>query len=158
MLYAQSATKYSIRSEGDFHKKIYSWKDKSDRNKTWRTEWESGSCRENWWNEIQLKGPRRQKQTQWQKNKKEWASSVDWRQRHKPQHPHHVKVISRGLELSRPPSPAGLWNKDKSPAIEIKKRQSNNITLRQNLFTFESHRHVEQAFREYSHRSNSQRF
>ena len=33
------------------------------------------SCRENLWNEIQLKGPYRQKQTQ-EQNKKEWASLV----------------------------------------------------------------------------------
>ena len=33
------------------------------------------SCRENLWNEIQLKGPSREKKTQ-EQNKKEWASSV----------------------------------------------------------------------------------
>ena len=33
------------------------------------------SCQENLWNEIQLKGPQRQKQTQ-EQNKKEWASSA----------------------------------------------------------------------------------
>ena len=33
------------------------------------------SCRENLWNEMQLKGPYRQKQTQ-ERDKKEWASSV----------------------------------------------------------------------------------
>ena len=44
---------------------------------------------------MQLKGPERQKQTQ-EENKKEWASSVGLRQRHKPQHLHHVKVSSRG--------------------------------------------------------------
>ena len=33
------------------------------------------SCQENVWNEIQLKGPYRHKQTQ-EQNKKEWASSV----------------------------------------------------------------------------------
>ena len=33
------------------------------------------SCRENLWNEIQLKGPERQKWIQ-EQNKKEWASSV----------------------------------------------------------------------------------
>ena len=37
------------------------------------------SCRENLWNEIQSKGPLRQKQAQGQ-NKKEWASSVGLRQ------------------------------------------------------------------------------
>ena len=46
---------------------------------------------ENWRNKIQLKGPRRQKQTQ-EQNKKEWVSSVGLCQRHKPQHPRHVKV------------------------------------------------------------------
>ena len=35
------------------------------------------SCRENLWNEIRLKGPFRQKQTQ-EQNKKEWASLVGW--------------------------------------------------------------------------------
>ena len=35
----------------------------------------AASCWENLWNEIQLKGPKRQKQTQ-EQNKKEWASSV----------------------------------------------------------------------------------
>ena len=33
------------------------------------------SCRENLWNEIQLKGPAKQKQTQ-ERNKEEWVSSV----------------------------------------------------------------------------------
>ena len=33
------------------------------------------SCRENLWNEIELKRPQRQKQKQ-EQNKKEWASSV----------------------------------------------------------------------------------
>ena len=42
------------------------------------------SCRENLWNEIQLKGPQRQKQTQ-EQNKKEWASLVGLCQSHKPQ-------------------------------------------------------------------------
>ena len=35
------------------------------------------SCRANLWNEMQLKGPFRQKQTQ-EQNKKEWASLVGW--------------------------------------------------------------------------------
>ena len=39
------------------------------------------SYRENFWNEIPLKGSQRQKQTQ-EQNKKEWASSVDSCQRH----------------------------------------------------------------------------
>ena len=33
------------------------------------------NCREDLWNEIRLKGPQRQKETQ-EQNKKEWASSV----------------------------------------------------------------------------------
>ena len=41
------------------------------------------SCRENSRNEIKLKGPQRQKQTQ-EQNKQEWASSVGLCQRHKP--------------------------------------------------------------------------
>ena len=49
------------------------------------------SCRENSWNEIQLKGPQRQKQTQ-EQNKKEWASSVGLYEKHRLQNPHHVKV------------------------------------------------------------------
>ena len=38
------------------------------------------SCRENLWNEVQLKGPHRQKQTQ-EQNEKEWASSAGLCQR-----------------------------------------------------------------------------
>ena len=41
------------------------------------------SCRENLWNEIQLKGPQRLQQAQKQ-NKMEWASLVSLCQRHKP--------------------------------------------------------------------------
>ena len=33
------------------------------------------SCRDNLWNEVQLKGPQKQKQSQ-EQNKKEWASLV----------------------------------------------------------------------------------
>ena len=58
------------------------------------------SCRENLWNEMQLKGPYRQKRTQ-EQNKKEWASLVDLCQKHKPQHPHHVKVSLRGQNVVR---------------------------------------------------------
>ena len=54
------------------------------------------SCRENLWNEIQLKGPQRQKQTQ-EQDKREWASSVGLCQKHKLQHPHHVKSSPWGL-------------------------------------------------------------
>ena len=54
----------------------------------------AGSSQENLWNEIRLKGPWIQKQTQ-EQNKKEWASSVGLYQRHKMQHPHHVKVNPR---------------------------------------------------------------
>ena len=57
---------------------------------------EAGSRRENLWNETQLKGPCRQKQTQ-EQNKKGWASSVGLRQRHTSQHSLHVKVSPRGL-------------------------------------------------------------
>ena len=53
------------------------------------------SCQENLWNEIQLKGPQRQKQTQ-EQNKKEWASLVSLYQKQKPQHPHHMKVSQQG--------------------------------------------------------------
>ena len=55
----------------------------------------TGSCSENLWNEMQLKGPYRQKQTQ-EQNTKEWASSAGLCQRHKPQHPHHVNVSPWG--------------------------------------------------------------
>ena len=54
------------------------------------------SCRENLWNEIQMKGPQRQKQTE-EQSEKEWASSVGLCQRHKLQHPHYVKVSPWGL-------------------------------------------------------------
>ena len=49
------------------------------------------SCRENLWNEIQLKGPQRQKHSQ-EQNKKESASSIGLCKRHKPKHPQHVKM------------------------------------------------------------------
>ena len=49
------------------------------------------SCRENLWNEIQLNGPERQKQTQ-ERNEKKGASAAGLCLKHKPQHPHHVKV------------------------------------------------------------------
>ena len=53
------------------------------------------SCRENLWNERQLKG---HKERNRRKNriKRLWAISVGLCQRHKPQHPHHVKVSPRG--------------------------------------------------------------
>ena len=53
------------------------------------------SCQKNLWNEIQLKGPHGQKQTQ-RLNKKEWASLVGLCQRHKPQHLHRLKVSPWG--------------------------------------------------------------
>ena len=53
-----------------------------------------------WWNEIQLTGPQRQKQTQ-EQSKNEWARSVRLCQRHEPQHPHHVKVSPWGLLIKR---------------------------------------------------------
>ena len=55
-------------------------------------------CWENLWNEIQSKGPSRQTQIQ-EQNKKEWAGSVGLCQRHKPQHPHHMKVSPWGHPL-----------------------------------------------------------
>ena len=55
------------------------------------------SSRENLWNEIQLKGPQRQKKSQ-EQTKKGWASSVGLIKNHKPQHPHHVKVNPRECE------------------------------------------------------------
>ena len=67
------------------------------------------NCREDLWNEIQLKGPQRQKETQEQKKKKkeEWASSAGLDQGQKPQHPHHVKVSPR-RHLWR------IWVRDKN--------------------------------------------
>ena len=53
------------------------------------------SCWENLCNEIQLKGPHGQKQTQ-EQSKKEWQAGSVY-VRHKPWHPHHVKVSPRGL-------------------------------------------------------------
>ena len=61
---------------------------------------EAYSCRENLWKEIQLKVPQRQKQTQ-EQNKKEWASSINLCHRHKPQHPHHVKVGPWGQQKKK---------------------------------------------------------
>ena len=54
------------------------------------------SCRENSWNEIQLKGPKRKKQTQEQNKKRSRQAWLAYVKNHKPQHPHHVKVSPRG--------------------------------------------------------------
>ena len=54
-------------------------------------------CWESLWNEIQLKGPQRQKKTQ-EQNKKEWASSVGLCHRHKLKHPHHMKGEPTGTQ------------------------------------------------------------
>ena len=48
---------------------------------------------------MQLKWPYRWKQTQ-EQNKTEWASSVGLCQKHKPRHPHHVKVDPRGRKYN----------------------------------------------------------
>ena len=53
------------------------------------------SCRDYLWNEIQLKGPYRQKQTQ-EQNKKGWTSSVGLCQRQRSTHLHHVKMSPQG--------------------------------------------------------------
>ena len=50
------------------------------------------SCQENLWSKIQLKGPQRDSRTE----EKECPSSVGLGQKHKPQHPKHVKVSQRG--------------------------------------------------------------
>ena len=57
------------------------------------------SCQESLWNEMQLKGPHKEEQTQ-EQNKKEWASSVGLCQRRKPQHPHHVKGKHAGTRFN----------------------------------------------------------
>ena len=36
-----------------------------------------------------------------EQNKKEWESSVGLRQKHKPQHPHHVKVSPSGQKKKK---------------------------------------------------------
>ena len=54
------------------------------------------SCWEVLWKKIQLKGSKRQKHTE-EQTKEEWASSAGLYQRHKSQHPHHVKVSLRRL-------------------------------------------------------------
>ena len=76
MLSAQSATEVYIRAEGDFHKGIYIVErtNKAESRPEEPSE-ETYSYRENLWNEIQLKVPERQEQTQ-EQNKKEWAISV----------------------------------------------------------------------------------
>ena len=68
------------------------------------------SYRETLWNEIQLKGPKTQKQTQ-EQNKQEWASSVGLCPRPEPHHPHNVKVSPWGLLAARmaPTPPAKRW-------------------------------------------------
>ena len=61
----------SVRAKGDFQKEIYSIAERGNKVEL-RAEEESEkaeSCRENSWNEIQLKGPKRQKYTQ-EQNKK----------------------------------------------------------------------------------------
>ena len=70
VLKAHSTTKDYIRAEEDFHKEKYIVK------RTIKAEIrpeepkeKAESCWENSWNEIQLKGPQRQKQTQEQKKK-----------------------------------------------------------------------------------------
>ena len=88
-------------AEGDFIKRyIVERTNKAEMRPEEQSE-KAERCPENLWNEMQLKGQDRQKQTQEQnkfiKNKKkEWASSVGLCQRHKPQHHHHVKVRPRG--------------------------------------------------------------
>ena len=59
-------------------------------------------CRENLWNEIQLKWTKRQKQTQEQNEKKKKKKrSGQARLVYEPKHPHHVKLSLRGLLLWR---------------------------------------------------------
>ena len=46
-----------IKPEGDFHKEVHSCKDQYGRDKTGEQSEKTANCRENLWNEIQLKGP-----------------------------------------------------------------------------------------------------
>ena len=91
---SQSQKDY-IRAEGDFYEKIYSWKDQWGRNKTGRSKWESGELLLEFIKmKYSWKGHKdRNRQEQ---NKKVRASWVVLYQRHKPQHPHLVKVSPRG--------------------------------------------------------------
>ena len=96
VFWAKSTAKDYIRATGDFHKELYI--DERINEAEVRLEEQSEkteSCGENLWNEIQLKGPQRQKQTR-EQSKKEWASSVGLREKRKPQHPQLVKVNPRG--------------------------------------------------------------
>ena len=77
VLEAQSTTKDYIRAEGDFHKEIGYVAENTTTNKAELRPKEQSeeaekaeSCWVNLWNEIQLKGPSRQKQTQEQNKKK----------------------------------------------------------------------------------------
>ena len=58
VLQAQSTTEDYIRAEGDFHEEIHIVQrtNKTDLRPEEQSE-EAESCRENLWNEIQLKGP-----------------------------------------------------------------------------------------------------
>ena len=69
------------------------------------------SCQENLWNEIQLKGPKRQKWTQ-EHNNRERASWLSLCEKHKPQHAHRVKA-----------SPRGTINKYDNCVLKIKKKR-----------------------------------
>ena len=57
------------------------------------------SCRENLWNEIQLRKKNIKKEVSRHKNriKRSGQARLVYVKKHKPQHPHHVKVSPRGL-------------------------------------------------------------
>ena len=56
VLSVQSTTKDYIRAEGDFHQEIVERINKAEIRQEEQSQ-KAESCRENLWNEIQLKGP-----------------------------------------------------------------------------------------------------
>ena len=93
MLSAQSTTKEYIRAKRRLSEEIFSWRHQWGRDKTGRTEGESGEFME--WNTVE-RAIKTEISTD--QNKKEWAK-VGLCQKHKPKHPHHVQV-----------SPVGAWS------------------------------------------------
>ena len=57
VLYAQSTTKDYIRAEGDFYKRCVVERTNRAEIRPEEQSEKVGSCRENLWNEIQMKGP-----------------------------------------------------------------------------------------------------
>ena len=96
-----------MKAEGDCHKEIYSWKDHQGRNKTKRTEWESGKLSGEFmeWNTVE-----RAIETEIDtRTEYKGVGKLGWfMSKHKPQHPHHVKVRPRG-RLEKGSSFKELW-------------------------------------------------